>query len=718
MNKYNISKNFINRELGWLEFNQLVLDEAKDKSKPLFERLKFAGIVSSNLDEFFMVRVGSLSSQIELNFNKPDASGLTPIQQLEQITIRSHKLVKDQVNCFIYSLKLALKKQKIMILKTKELTEKQKSYIKMYYLKNIYPVLTPMVVDSSRPFPLILNHSLNIALLLKDKGNKGENIFATIQVPSVLERLVEVPNKNMRSFILLEDVIKMELNSLFSGYDILYSGCYRITRNADLSLDEEGAEDLLETIEESLKQRKWGIVVRIEVEKGMNEKLLHILEKELEISKKQEYEINGPIDLTFLFKLAEMKGYDQLKYEPIKPILPGAFYKKQNIFEVISKEDILLHHPYESFQPIVDLVEQSAEDSNVLAIKQTLYRVSENSPIIAALAKAAENGKQVTVLVELKARFDEEKNIHWARSLEKAGCHVIYGLVGLKTHCKMLLIVRKEDKEIKRYIHLGTGNYNDNTARFYSDIGLLTADQTFGQDASAIFNMLSGHSKPESLLKMAIAPLYLRDKLLSLINTEITNVKNNSKALIILKMNSLVDKQIIETLYEASCAGVEISLIIRGICCLRPGVVGVSENITVRSIVGRFLEHSRIFYFYANGKEDIYLSSADCMNRNLDRRVELLFPLESKDTKEKVKQFLNISLKDTTNARDLNSNGRYTRVSKRKKIHFNSQMEFYQLALNGEIKSKLKSQATKNFYLEEGFKPVFPNAEVAASKQD
>lgn len=718
MSGYNVPRNFINRELGWLEFNQLVLDEAKDKSKPLFERLKFAGIVSSNLDEFFMVRVGSLSSQIELGFNKPDASGLTPIQQMELINIRSHKLVKDQVNCFIFSLKLALKKQKIMLLKPKELTEKQKDYVKVFYLKNIYPVLTPMVVDSSRPFPLILNHSLNIALLLKDKGNKGEHIFATIQVPSVLNRLVEVPYKNVRAFILLEDVIKMELNSLFSGYDILHSGCYRITRNADLSLDEEGAEDLLETIEESLKQRKWGIAVRIEIEKGMNQKLLHILERELEISKKQEYEINGPIDLTFLLNLAEMKGYDHLRYEPIKPVLPGAFHKQHNIFEVISKGDILLHHPYESFQPIIDLVEQSSEDPNVLAIKQTLYRVSENSPIIAALAKAAENGKQVTVLVELKARFDEEKNIHWARRLEKAGCHVIYGLVGLKTHCKILLIVRKEAREIKRYIHMSTGNYNDKTARFYSDIGLLTVDPIFGQDASAIFNMLSGHSKPASLSKMTIAPLYLRDKLFSLINKEKVNAKSNKKALIILKMNSLVDKQIIEALYGASGAGVEIRLIIRGICCLRPGVAGVSENITVRSVVGRFLEHSRIFYFYDNGNDEIYLSSADCMNRNLDRRVELFFPVDSKDIKEKVKKFLNISLKDTTNARDLNSNGCYTRVDKRKKIHFNSQMEFYKIALNGETKSKVQNQVNNVFFLEEGFKPIFPNEEVAADKQD
>jgi polyphosphate kinase len=717
MSRYNLPRNFINRELSWLEFNQLVLDEAKDTNKPLFERLKFAGIVSSNLDEFFMVRVGSLYSQIELGFNKEDASGLTPIQQMEQIATRSHKLVKDQVNSFIYSLKLALKKQKILILKPKELSEKQISYIKEYYLNNIYPVLTPMVVDSSRPFPLILNRSLNIALLLKDKSNKGEHIFATIQVPSVLGRLIEVPYKNGHAFILLEDVIKMELESLLSGYNIQYSGCYRITRNADLSLDEEGAEDLLEAIEESLKQRKWGVAVRIEIEKGINEKLLHILEKELEISKKQEYEINGPIDLTFLLSLAEMKGYDNLRYDPLKPVLPGIFHKNHNIFEIIAKGDILLHHPYESFQPIIDLVEQSAEDPNVLAIKQTLYRVSENSPIIAALAKAAENGKQVTVLVELKARFDEEKNIHWARRLEKAGCHVIYGLVGLKTHCKLLLVVRKEEEGIKRYIHMGTGNYNDQTAMFYSDIGLLTADPIFGQDASAVFNMLSGHSKPESLSKMTIAPLFLRAKLLGLINAEIENVKKGNKALIILKMNSLVDKEIIEALYAASSAGVEIQLIIRGICCLRPGIPGISEDITVRSIVGRFLEHSRIFYFYNNGDESVYLSSADCMNRNLDRRVELFFPINSKEIKEKVKHFLTISLKDTTNARNLNFSGKYTRVDKRKKIHFNSQMEFYKIALSGDSKQKSHNESNNDFSIEGAFKPILSSeAATAADK--
>ncbi|KZL90348.1 RNA degradosome polyphosphate kinase [Clostridium magnum] len=705
MSIYHSPENFINRELSLIEFNQRVLEEAQDTSHPLFERLKFESIVSSNLDEFFMIRVGSLSDQIAAKFNKPDAAGLTPIEQMAKISMRVHKLVYDQLNCYNRSLKIALKKENILFLKSKELNEKQCQYIKEYYLKNIYPVLTPMVVDQSRPFPLILNRSLNIGLLLQESKDTNEYTFATIQVPSVLERIIEVPYDNGKAFVFLEDIIKMNLNSLFTSHKIVASSCYRITRNADLTLDEEGAEDLLEAIEESLKQRKWGNAVRLEFESGIDERLLNILEEELEISKDQEYEINGPIDLTFLMKLIKKIGYKNLEYTPMKPQLPYEFLKAKNIFEAISQKDILLHHPYESFDPIIDLVKQAAVDPNVLAIKQTLYRVSGNSPIIKALIKAAEQGKQVTVLVELKARFDEENNILWAKRLEESGCHVIYGLIGLKTHCKILLVVRREQTGIKRYVHLGTGNYNDVTAKLYTDLGLLTTNPYLGSDASAIFNMLSGHSHPTDLYKLSLAPLNLRERFLYMISQETKNANMGKAAKIVAKMNSLVDTEIIEALYKASSAGVNIDLIVRGVCCLRPGIPGISENISVRSIVGRLLEHSRIYYFYNDGNETIYLSSADWMNRNLDRRVELLFPVEDKAALFKIKEILDISLSDTVKTRILNTDGTYTRINRRGKENIDSQKIFYNIAMKNNYEEQAQLQYNKEYWIENGFKP-------------
>ncbi|MBU3189672.1 RNA degradosome polyphosphate kinase [Clostridium bowmanii] len=692
---------FISREISWIQFNERVLEEAQDTTNPLLERLKFIAIVSSNLDEFFMVRVGSLSDQITAKFEKKDSSGLTPKQQMEQIGILVHRLIYNQFNCYNRSLKKSLKKEKIKFLKFKGLSEEQIKYIDSYYSKNIFPVLTPMVVNQSSPFPLIANKSLNIALLLK--GDKDENIFATIKVPSVIDRLVKIPEEDGIAFMFLEDIIKMNLNSLFGALKIIDASCYRITRNADMNLDEEGAEDLLEAIEQSIKQRKWGAAVRLEIEKGMNVKLLKKLEMELEITKQQEYVINGQIDLTFLMKMARIKGYEKLKYEPIKPQLSNQFLKCNNIFDAISENDILLHHPYESFDPIVELVKQAAIDPDVLAIKHTLYRVSGNSPIIEALATAAEKGKQVTVLVELKARFDESNNIVWAKKLEQAGCHVIYGLVGLKTHCKVLLVVRREESGIKRYVHVGTGNYNDVTAKLYTDIGLFTSNPYFGADASALFNMLSGNSKPTSLYKFILAPLQLRDRFLQMIFEEGENAKNGKKAIIIAKVNSLVDIEIIKALYEASSMGVQINLIVRGICCLKPGIPGVSENISVRSIVGRFLEHSRIFYFYNDGEEGIYLSSADWMTRNLDRRVELLFPIEDNEARNRVKKILDISLLDTEKARILNSDGIYTRVDRRGKELINSQEKFYDIALQNDNKSKDKISHMKEYWKENGF---------------
>ncbi|MBZ9685434.1 RNA degradosome polyphosphate kinase [Clostridium estertheticum] len=703
MTVYSLPKYFISREISWLQFNERVLEEAQDTTNPLLERLKFIAIVSSNLDEFFMVRVGSLSDQITAEFDKKDPSGLSPREQMKQIGLLVHKLVYNQFNCYNRSLKKGLKKEKIKFLKSNNLSEIQVKYVENYYLKNIYPVLTPMVVNQSSPFPLISNKSLNIAVLLKD--SKDENIFATIKAPSVIDRLIKIPDEEGISFMFLEDIIKMNLNSLFSGHEIIAASCYRITRNADMTLDEEGAEDLLEAIEESLKQRKWGTAVRLEIEKGMNVKLLEILERELEISSEQEYEINGPIDLTFLMKLGRTKGYEKLEYAPLKPQIPKPFLKFNSIFNAIAEKDILLHHPYESFDPIVELVKQAAVDPHVLAIKHTLYRVSGNSPIIEALVKAAEMGKQVTVLVELKARFDESSNILWAKQLEESGCHVIYGLVGLKTHCKILLVVRREEDGIKRYVHMGTGNYNDVTARLYTDIGLFTSNPYFGADASALFNMLSGHSKPTALYKFSLAPLQLRDRFLHMIFEEARNAKKGKKARIIAKVNSLVDMEIIEALYEASTAGVKIDLIVRGICCLKPGIPGVSENISVRSIVGRFLEHSRIFYFYNDGQEGIYLSSADWMTRNLDRRVELLFPIEDHESRNKIKEILDISLLDTEKARILNKDGIYIRVDRRGKELINSQEAFYALVLKDDSESKDKTHNLKEYWSENGFTP-------------
>lgn len=658
-NTYDNHENFINRELSWLEFNQRVLDEAKDNTNPLLERLKFLSISGSNLDEFFMVRVGSLYSQIQAGFEKKEVSGLTPAEQIDKILHRVRRMVKDQYKTYDH-LYDHLGNKNIKIFTYEMLNDKQLDFVNDYYKNILYPVLTPMVIDSGRPFPLLLNKTLNVGVMLKT--NKGEQeIFATIQVPSVLERLVPIPGGQGENFVLLEDIIKNHLSELF-GFKVLSAACYRITKNADLSLNEEGAEDLLETIEESLKQRRWGLAVRLEIEDIHDDRIINKLEQEFEISRDQIFEIRGPIDLTFINKLYGIKGFSDLKFESIKSLPIKELEECTDMFQAISKKDIFLHHPYESFSSVVRLVEAAAQDDKVLAIKQTLYRVSGNSPIIAALSRAAENGKQVTVLVELKARFDEENNIHWARQLEKAGCHVIYGVIGLKTHSKILLIVRQEKKGIKRYVHLGTGNYNDVTAKFYTDIGLLTSKPEFGEDASVIFNMLSGYFKPENMSKITIAPYGLRKKLEHLVERETENAKNGKPAKIIAKMNSLIDKRLMIALYKASQAGVKVELIVRGICSLRPGVKGLSDNIKVRSIVGRYLEHSRIYYFYNDGKEDIYISSADWMYRNLDKRVETMTVIEDPLIKKELKEMLLLYLKDNVKTRILLPDGYYTKV--------------------------------------------------------
>ena len=653
------SKVFINRELSWLEFDARVLGEAEDVLNPLFERLKFLSITASNLDEFFMVRVASLKDMVNAGYTKKDIAGMTAAEQLAALDDRTHAFVKRQYKIYNDELVPALAREGFHIIGShEELTHEQEIFVDKYFHEDVYPVLTPMAVDSSRPFPLIRNKTLNIAALLKKKNGDDGTEFATVQVPSVLPRFVRLPGEQ-DTIILLEEIIERNIDKLFLNYDILCAYPYRIMRNADLSIDEEDAADLLKEIEKQLKKRQWGQAIRLEVQGNIDKQLLKRLKSELNITDSDIYRIDGPLDLTFLMKLYGSFDYAKLKTPKYMPAPVPELMNGKNIFEAVREGDILLHHPYQTFDPVVDFVRQAANDPGVLAIKQTLYRVSGNSPIVAALAAAAENGKQVSVLVELKARFDEENNIIWARKLEQAGCHVIYGLVGLKTHSKITLVVRREEDGIRRYVHLGTGNYNDSTAKLYCDMGLFTCSPAIGEDATAVFNMLSGYSEPVGWNKLSLAPLWLRDRFHYLVEREIRHAKEGQEAHIIAKMNSVCDKDIIELMYKASKAGVKIELIVRGICCLIPQLEGVSENITVRSIVGTFLEHSRIFYFENGGNPEIYMASADWMSRNLDRRGEIMFPVEDAKLKKEVKHILDVQLADNVKARELKSDGKY-----------------------------------------------------------
>ena len=670
---------YTNRELNWILFNKRVLSEARDKQIPLFERLKFLSITASNLDEFFMVRVASLKDMVNAKYTKKDIAGLTAAQQLDKLNVVTHELVAQQYSTYNRSLLPLLKANGLTVVeKHEQLSKDQAEYVDAYFDENVYPVLTPMAVDSSRPFPLIRNKSLNIGALLSKRKEKGELEFATVQVPSVLARIVPIPagDNGGKAVILLEEVIERNISRLFLNYDVVCSHPFRIMRNADLTIDEDEAEDLLKEIEKQLKKRQWGQAIRLEVEAGMDKRLLRIIKDELSIEEEDIYHIDGPLDLTFLMKMYGLEGFEHLKEEKYVPQPVPEFMEEGSVFDKIRQGDILLHHPFQTFAPVVQFIREAARDPEVLAIKQTLYRVSGNSPIIAALAQAAENGKQVSVLVELKARFDEENNIVWARKLEKAGCHVIYGLVGLKTHSKITLVVRREEDGIRRYVHLGTGNYNDATAKLYTDIGMMTCSEAIGEDATAVFNMLSGYSEPLSWNKLSLAPLWLKDKFLYLIGREVKNVRAGETGHIIAKMNSLCDQDIIAALYEASAAGVKIELIVRGICSLKVGIPGVSENISVRSIVGTFLEHSRIFYFENAGKSEVYCGSADWMPRNLERRVEILFPVEDPKLKEKVLHILDVQLRDTVKAHLLQPDGSYEKVDRRGKETFNSQVAF------------------------------------------
>ncbi len=683
---------YTNRELSWLLFDERVLSEARDKHLPLFERLKFLSITASNLDEFFMVRVASLMDMVAAGYKGRDIAGMTAAEQLVLVNEKTHQLVDRQYSTYNRSLLPQLSANGLrMIVHHEDLTKEEGAYADSFFMETVYPVLTPMAVDSSRPFPLVRNKSLNLGALMKKKNGDGELEFAMVQVPSVLNRLVEIPSQEGRKLILLEEVIERNIHKLFLNYDIICTHPFRIMRNADLTIEEEEAEDLLQEIERQLKKRQWGQVIRLEVEEGIDNRLLKLIREEVKVPKEDVFAIAGPLDLTFLMSLYGMEGFDHLKehsYLPPQPVpeLP----EEANVFEKIREGDILMHHPYQSFEPVVRFVRQAAKDPDVLAIKQTLYRVSGNSPIVAALEQAAENGKQVSVLVELKARFDEENNIVWAKKLEKAGCHVIYGLVGLKTHSKITLVVRREENGIRRYVHLGTGNYNDSTAKLYTDIGYFTCSELIGEDATAVFNMLSGYSEPRSWNRLSLAPHWLKDRFLSLIGREKEHALAGRPSGIIAKMNALCDKDVIEALYEAGAAGVKIDLIVRGICCLRVGIPGVSENITVRSIVGNYLEHARIFYFENDGKPEYYCASADWMPRNLERRVEILFPIEKPALQEKLKLILNSQLRDTVKAQMLQPDGTYAKVDKRGKEVFNAQLSFCKAA---QAAAKEKSEA-------------------------
>ncbi|MEB8210064.1 RNA degradosome polyphosphate kinase [Staphylococcus succinus] len=655
---FNLPQYYNNRELSWLDFNYRVLQEAKDKNNPLLEQLNFISIFSSNLDEFFMVRVAGLQDQVKLGYNKPEnKSQLTPLQQLKQIKIKNKKNVELQYMRY-NELVDELRQYHVEIVKPEELPESLLPQLQSEFTKDILPTLTPLGIDAYHPFPKLNNKSLNIFV---DIDTEDAINSAIVQIPSLIPRFWSLNQGEKQYIIMVEDIITYFINDLFTGYEVLNTFTFRITRNADLTIHEDGAEDLLIEIERFLKERKSGTAVRLEVDgrHATNEDILWIM-NQLEVQDEDVYFLNGPLDLTMLFDLVGHLSHklNHLTYNKYVPQLPRDL-GNENIFDVALKQDIFFHHPYESFEPIVDFIREAADDPNTIAIKQTLYRVSKDSPIINSLKVAAEKGKQVTVLVELKARFDEENNVHWARMLEDAGCHVIYGMTHLKTHSKISLVVKRINNTLTSFIHLGTGNYNDKTANIYTDMGLITTDKEITEDAIKFFNYLSGYSVKPIYNKLIVAPFDIRDVFLERIECEIRAHRQHGNGHIIMKMNSLTDKDIILQLFKASCAGVKVQLIIRGICCLKPGIPGISENIEVVSIIGRFLEHSRIYYFHNNGDEKIYLSSADAMTRNMIKRVEILFPIESKSIAKRLLDYLQLQLSDNQKGRYQDQYGNY-----------------------------------------------------------
>ena len=709
---------YVNRELSWMEFNQRVLEEAGDDSSPLLERLKFLAIVASNLDEFFMVRVAGVQQQVAAGVGGSKTDGVPPDELLMRLRQRCHEMIDEQYRVYREALSPALRAAGIRLLKPAELSELQTAELDRFFVREVFPVLSPLAIDPGHPVPHIANLSLNLLIALRQPWlAEGPPLTAVLEVPSVLQRLVPVAGEpGDRDYILLEDAIAPRVGMLFTGYEVLSCTPFRVTRNGDLNLVEEEAEDLLIAIERELRERERGNPVRIEVAAGVDPGGLEFLCRELGLSSADVYVIDGPLNLKDFFPLTGLAGYPHLKDQPyVPPIVPQLREADEDIFANIRRGDILMHHPYESFKSVVDFVEQAAEDPQVLAIKQTLYRTSGDSPVVAALARAAENGKQVSALVELKARFDEGANIVWARQLEEAGVHVVYGLIGMKTHCKVLCVVRRERDGIRRYVHLGTGNYNPTTARVYTDIGLFTCDPDLGEDVSHLFNILTGYSEFPEWRKLAVAPRDLKAKLLELLEQEMALSTPDNPGRFIAKVNAVIEPEVMRALYRASHAGVRIDLISRGICGIVPGVPGVSENIRVRSIVGRFLEHSRIYYFQHGGEPLVYLASADLMDRNLNRRIETMFPVEDPALRDRlINEILDLNLRDNVKARELQPDGTWVRPAcGADDERINCQERFIELALATAPLGETKLGAGARFLMQRLAKDRKPQGDAA-----
>lgn len=652
-------QHYFNRELSWLAFNERVLEEAMDQRNPLLERLKFLAIFSTNLDEFMMIRYAGLKEQMAAGVEKRSADGLTPQEQLQAIARVLHPLVKRHRQVLGADVLPALEAHGVKLIGMNELTDRDNGAVEQFFLKELFPVLTPLAVDSGHPFPRLPNLSFSLLLELCDPV-RDEAKVAVVQVPSVLPRFFRLPGEGYR-FAILEEIIKAKVDRLFPGHDVVSTYAFRLTRNADFEIAEAEADDLLNVIEGEVRRRRWGDAVRLEVSSDMPPYWRTFLKNTHRLMPEDVFDIPNHLNVSDFMELAGLE-LPELRFPPFSGRLPSQYRNESSVFDAVAKGDILVHHPFHAFDAVLAMLEQAARDPNVLAIKQTLYRVGRESPVVKALARAAGNGKLVTALVELKARFDEENNITWARELERAGVHVVYGFAGLKTHCKALLVVRREGSEIRRYVHLGTGNYNPGTSSVYTDFALLSGDPDLAADVSELFNYLTGFSKQREWRKLWVAPETLREQLLQAIKQEAMHAREGRGGRIIAKMNALVDPEVIWALYEASQTGVQIDLIVRGVCCLRPGVPGVSDSIRVRSIIGRFLEHSRAFYFHDGGNERLYIGSADWMQRNLNRRVEAVFPIEREALKQKVMQILELYLQDNVKARELLPDGRYYHI--------------------------------------------------------
>lgn len=689
----NKNNKFVNRELSWLEFNQRVLDEANDKSIPLLERLKFLAITDSNLDEFFMVRVGGLQLVKERNVTKTDPAGMTPAEQLTAIGQRARQMTADQYSCFTADIEPALAEQGIRRLRRDDMSERQAQAAAQVFLNDIYPILSPIATTSADDFPRLVNHTLNACVRLAPASGDTEHRFAVIPFGVSARRFVTLYSEGGYAYTLLEDAVDMFVEKFFPGEEVEECVPFRITRNADIAVRDDTASDLLADMQDLLDARKSSDCVRLQIDGGVSGETLAFLQNALDVPGEHVSKLPGPLALSDFMQLSELNGFDHLKYKPWRPQPSPDIDPSASMFDVIAQRDVLLCHPYDSFDPVVRLIDEAANDPDVLAIKQTLYRTSRNSPVVAALARAAERGKYVTAIVELKARFDEARNIEWARHLEQADVQVIYGVKGLKTHAKVCLIVRREPHGIRRYMHFGTGNYNEATARIYSDISLLTCDDDLGSDATSFFNAITGYSQPKRYRKLAAAPVGLRDRLLEMIEAETKRKQQGQKAHIVAKINSLADPLIIKALYAASQAGVSIKLNIRGICCLRPGVPGLSENIEAVSIIDRFLEHARIFYFYHGGDDRVFISSADWMPRNLDRRVELLTPVEDTACRRRLIEILDMYFQDNRKARKLLADGSYEKPQDVGSDSVSSQEVLYRKAREA-VKAAKQSQTT------------------------